>query len=131
MTNRFQQKQNILNQPGHSVSMQERFSRDGPSQYLPPYWVGGESQLLSLNCTPPPQDTLQVEYLDHFPNPPFTGHSLIKHSRVSVLLPTQSAPPFDGAGLSHFLVRLWIPPPQDWEHFEYSDHRPNSPSIGT
>ena len=50
-----------LKLPEHSVSPQERFSRDWPSQLLPPYLGEGESQFLSLNCTPPPQDTLQVE----------------------------------------------------------------------
>ena len=57
------QKSNIasINLPGHSVSSQKRLSRLKPSQFLPPYLGGGESQLLSLNCTPPPQDTLQVE----------------------------------------------------------------------
>lgn len=32
------------------------------------------------------------------------GHELLKHQDTSVLLPTQSAPPFSGAGLSHNLV---------------------------
>ena len=101
-----QREQTILKLPGHSVSPQKRFSRVGPSQPLPPYLGGGESHFLSLYCKPPPQDTLQVEYSDQSPNPPFTGHGLIKHSRVSVLFPTQSVPPFAGAGLSHFLVRF-------------------------
>ena len=61
MTYRFEEIQKTVELPGHSFSAQERFSRRGPSQSLPPYLGGGESQLLSLNCTPPPQDTLQVE----------------------------------------------------------------------
>lgn len=62
--------------PGHWLSAQERVSRVGPLQSLPPYIGGGELHFLSLYCTPPPQDALQTEYLDHFPNTPFTGQGL-------------------------------------------------------
>ena len=82
MTYRFLHKLKTLKLPGHSFSSQVRFSLIGPLQYLPPYLGGGELHFLSLYCTPPPQDTVQIEYSDHFPNPPFTGHGLIEHSRI-------------------------------------------------
>ena len=85
-------------------SPQERLSLVGPSQFSSPYLGGRESHSLILYCTPPPHDTLQIEYLVQFPNTLFTGHSVIE--RVSVLLPTQFAPPFAGTGLLHFLMRF-------------------------
>ena len=77
-----------------------------------------KSRLCFLDCTPPPQDTLRVEHLDQFPHGSFTGKGLIEHLGVSTLVPTQSAPPFAGAGLLDFLVWFWISPPHKWEHFE-------------
>ena len=96
----------LFSLPGHSLSLHERLSRVGPTQSLPPNLGGGELHFLSLNCTPPPQEALHFEYADHPPKPPLIGQGSVEHSRVSLLTPTQSAPPFAGAGLSHFLERL-------------------------
>ena len=51
------------------------------------------------------------------------GHPCVLQSLVSELSPTQSAPPFAGAGFVQVLVLVWVPPPHSAEH---SDQSPKS-----
>ena len=53
----------------------------------------------------------------------YLRHLNVLHSLVSMLSPTQSAPPFAGAGFVQVLDLVWIPPSQSSEH---SDQSPKS-----
>lgn len=50
------------------------------------------------------------------------------HCSVSVVLPVQFSPPFDGGGESHDLVFTKVPYPQSALH-GVDDHAPHSPST--
>ena len=52
------------------------------------------------------------------------GQALVLHCLVSLLTPTQSAPPLAGAGFVQVLVLVCVPPPQSAEHADQSDHEP-------
>ena len=57
------------------------------------------------------------------------GHSLILQARFSMKGPLHSWPPFFGAGLLHFRVRVLIPEPQVSEHGVKMLHWENFPST--
>ena len=58
------------------------------------------------------------------------GHAITNaHSRIRVSLPTQSAPPNSGTGLSQDLVRTLSPPPHEVEQSENWDQSLQSPST--
>lgn len=47
----------------------------------------------------------------------------------SLTSPTQSAPPFAGAGLVHVRERLWVPAPQVVEQVPHDSQLDHSPST--
>ena len=57
------------------------------------------------------------------------GQTSVLHDLISLKLPEQSAPPYFGCGLSHFLFRVCVPPPHDLEHVEKEVQFPQSPST--
>ena len=61
-----------------------------------------------------------VQALFVAPQRPFTAQAWVLHAWE--LAPTQSAPPFAGAGFVQ--VRACVPPPQVTEHVDQLDHPP-------
>ena len=61
-----------------------------------------------------------------------SGHSCGLHSSAALPLPGQESPLFCGAGLSHALVLVLVPPSQVREqsvHWAQSDHSPSTENI--
>merc|ERR1712059_121430 len=53
------------------------------------------------------------------------------HFSVFVALPSQGLPLCCGAGLSHFLVCVFVPPPQIFVHAPNSEYFPHPPLIAS
>ena len=59
------------------------------------------------------------------------GHTSMLHSSASSASPSQSRPPFSGAGLSQVLSRVLLPPPQGTLQFVHGDHSLQVPFTTT
>jgi len=57
------------------------------------------------------------------------GHAALLQVWLSVPDPTQTVPPFEGAGESQFLFLVWVPPPQVALHWAQVLQDPQFPSI--
>ena len=51
------------------------------------------------------------------------------HTEISLALPVQLWPPFEGGGLSHCRVRVWFPAPHVSEQVPNALHCPQTPST--
>jgi len=77
-----------------------------------------------------PHDTehrLQGPYEAQFPS---TAQSIVLHPLDSVAGPAHEAPPYCGFGLLHTRVRIWTPPPHDFEQAPNVVHMLQTPLIG-
>ena len=65
------------------------------------------------------------------PQAPFIGvtHACVLHAWLSLFDPTQSNPPFAGAGLVQVLVCVCVPPPHVAEHVDHELQVVQTPSI--
>ena len=61
---------------------------------------------------------------------PATWHWWVLHCLCWECSPSQSLPPWSGAGLSQSLCRVLRPPPQVWEHWDQSAQDPQEPDTG-
>ena len=58
----------------------------------------------------------ELKTVSYMPGHPWMLHSMVEVSGPRTL---QSSPPFAGGGLVHVLLRVFTPPPQDFEHWPY------------
>ena len=101
---------------GQGLIWQSLDSFNSPTQSSPPCCGAGLVQVRSRSCVPSPHDFEHVENGVQLVRPPSIGHSLILHWRWLLLGPSQSLPPWRGAGSVQFLSLVWMPLPHDSEH---------------
>ena len=128
------QEENELQVPqppliGHSCVLQLNVSDADPEHWAPPYAGAGLLDCLVRVWVPPPQVLLQEEKELQDPQPPSLGHCCVLQFNVSDAAPEHSAPPLAGVGLSHTLVRVWVPPPQVLLQEEKELQDPQPPLI--
>jgi len=110
--------------------LQSRDSEASPTQTVPPFSGAGDVHVLVFDWVPAPQETEQDAQALQSVQPPLTGQGLVLQASCSVPEPWQFAPPFAGAGLLHVLERDLVPPPQEAEQADKSDHADHPPSTG-
>ena len=132
--------------PGHASVLQGWLSDPNPGQFAPPFAGAGLSHVLVLVWVPPPQSAEQVPYEPQLLQSPSTvilflkkilakllrilpGHASVLQGWLSDPKSGQFAPPLAGAGLSHALVLVWVPPPQSAEQVPNALQLPQTPST--
>ena len=127
-----------------------------PSHSIAPLCCWGLTHVLSLLCSPVPQEPTQGDHSDQLDQPAisksrlfinfkqtlyclllftliyyiFSPHGCWLQFSKLILFPTHSNPPFELLGLSHSLVLVLIPPPQVTVHSPNPLHCPHPPSTG-
>ena len=87
-------------------------------------------QVLIRNLYPIPQETEQNDQSDQKLHPPFIPQGInVSHTPSSKEDPTQSAPPYSGAGALQSLWRRCFPLPHFAEHVSHMPQADHCPSI--
>lgn len=103
---------------GQSLVLQGTLWVDTPEHCWPPERGGGLSQYLTCTFTPPPHETLHLDWVCHLDQPPLTGHEFVLQGSIFVDNPEQKRPPLAGDGLLQVRVLLFIPPPHVTLHVD-------------